>query len=61
MDWKKELKEQIGIADEIAAASLEDMEGYEILDERHLAFLKGSNLAGRDISKGFFQEIREMM
>jgi hypothetical protein len=61
MDWRKELKEQLGIIDEIAAAGLDDMEGYEILGEQHLRSVKGIPPSGRDISNGFFQEVREMM
>ena len=41
MDWRKELKEQLGIIDEIAAAGLDDMEGYEILGEQHLRSVNG--------------------
>ena len=50
MDWRKELKERLGVMDEIAAAGLDDMEGYEILGEQHLRSLKGIPPAGRDIS-----------
>ena len=60
MDWKQELKEQLGATDENAAAGLEDMEGYEVLGEQHLIRLKGSPPAGRDISNGFFQAVREL-
>ena len=61
MDWRKELKERLGIMDEIAAAGLDDMDGYEVLGEQHLRYLEGSSSRGQDISKGFFQAVREMM
>ena len=61
MDWKIELKERIGVTDEIAATGLDDMDGYEVLSEQHLRSLKGSPSRGQDISKGFFQAVREMM
>ena len=60
MDWKKELKERLGIMDEIAAAGLDDMDGYEVLGEQHLFNLNGRASRGQDISKGFFQAVREL-
>lgn len=60
MDWRKELKERLGIMDEIAAAGLEDMEGYEALGEQHVTYLEGKPTAGQDISKGFFRAVREL-
>ena len=59
MDWRKELKERLGIVDEIAAAGLDDMDGYEVLGEQNLKGLKETSPARRDISNGFFQAVRE--
>ena len=59
MDWRKELKERLGVIDEIAAAGLDDMDGYEVLGEQHLKGLKETSPARRDISNGFFQAVRE--
>ena len=59
MDWRKELKERLGIMDEIAAAGLDDMDGYEVLGEQHLINLNGRASREQDISKGFFQTVRE--
>ena len=61
MDWRKELKQQLGVLDEIAAASLEDMEDCEFLTEQHLKSLQRPSPAKRDISNGFFQALREEM
>lgn len=61
MDWKKELKERIGVIDEITAAGLDDMEGYEVLGEQHLKSMEERTSAERDFSKGFFQAVRELM
>ena len=36
MDWVKELKEQVGVADEGFAADLNDVEGREYLTAQHL-------------------------
>lgn len=60
MDWKKELKERLGVIEEIAAAGLDDMEGYEVLDEQHLTYLEGNPPKRQDISKGFFQAVRDL-
>ena len=75
MDWNKELKDWLGIIDEIDVAGLEDMEDYEVLKEDHLRNMKESLMeeghsegvyyslthypTNRDISKGFFQAVRE--
>ena len=59
MDWRKELKERLGVIDEIAAAGLDDMDGYEVLREQHLINLNGRASREQDISKGFFQTVRE--
>jgi len=77
MDWKKELKDRLSVIDEIDAAGLEDMEDCEILREDHLRNMKEVLVAerqseetddsftpypaNRDISKGFFQAVREAM
>ena len=53
------MKERLGIMDEIAAAGLDDMDGYEVLGEQHLKSLKETSPARRDISNGFFQAVRE--
>ena len=39
MDWVKELKEQVGVADEGFAADLNDVEGREYLTAQHLDLL----------------------
>ena len=59
MDWKKELKERLGVIDEISAADLNDMDGYEVLGEQHLINLNRRASREQDISKGFFQAVRE--
>ena len=53
------MKERLGIMDEIAAAGLDDMDGYEVLGEQNLKGLKETSPARRDISNGFFQAVRE--
>ena len=40
MDWIRKLKERIGVSEEGYAADLNDMEGREMLTERHLDLLK---------------------
>lgn len=47
------MKERLGIMDEIAAAGLDDMDGYEVLGEQHLINLNGRASREQDISKGF--------
>ena len=59
MDWKKELKERLGVIDEISAVGLDDMDGYEVLGEQHLINLNRRSSREQDISKGFFQAVRE--
>ena len=59
MDWRKELKQQLGVLDEIAATGLDDMEDCEFLTQQHLKSLQRPSSAKRDISNGFFQAIRE--
>ena len=61
MDWRKELKQQLGVLDEIAAAGLDDMEDCEFLTQQHLRNLQSTASESRDISNGFFQTVREMM
>ncbi|MSS13998.1 hypothetical protein [Porcincola intestinalis] len=39
MDWRKELKEIVGTADDNNVADLTDMEEREILEERHLGLI----------------------
>ena len=53
------MKERLGIMDEIAAAGLDDMDGYEVLGEQHLINLNGRASREQDISNGFFQAVRE--
>ena len=53
------MKERLGIMDEMAAAGLDDMDGYEVLGEQHLINLNGRASREQDISKGFFQAVRE--
>ena len=60
MDWRKELKERLGVIDENAAAGLDDMEGYEVLGEQHLKYIEGIHSSGQDVSNGFFQAVREL-
>ena len=40
MDWIRKLKERIGVSEEGYAADLNDMEGRELLTERHLDLFK---------------------
>ena len=42
MDWKRELKDQIGVVDEGTVASLNDMNGREFLTIRHLKQLEAN-------------------
>lgn len=42
MDWREKLKAAVGVADDKAAADLNDMEGREVLNEQHLAFITRS-------------------
>ncbi len=39
MDWKKELKERVGVIAEGYAADLNNVDGREILTEEHLLWL----------------------
>jgi hypothetical protein len=40
MDWRNELEKTVGVTDEKAVVDLTDMAGREILDERHLKYMK---------------------
>ena len=52
MDWRKELEKTAGVTDEGDAADLTDMEGRELLDERHLEYLKNTAADGQKTEKG---------
>ena len=56
MDWKKELKDQVGATDEGDIADLNDVEGREILTLQHLQQMNGDQvMIGIGANKGVFQ------
>ena len=55
MDWRKELKERVGITetiDDMDATGLNDIEGREFLSKQHLARLSENGCANMDVASG---------